>query len=134
MKKCVVVFCTVMLLIGVIALGEIKGLDRKSYISQFGWVIDEKSEECETVFIPDPLNDVYIRYNEIQKMAGFDLSAYCGKRAERFTYRVLNHKQGDGVFVNIIIYEGKVIGADIMSRELDGFMHEINRKEFKDAS
>ena len=51
-----------------------------------------------------------------------------------YTYKILNHKSGSGVFANIIIYEEKIIGADIMSRDIGGFMHEINRKEFLNAS
>ena len=133
MKKIFIV-CIVLLLIYAIAFGKGEADKNISFISQYGWIIDEESKECEALLIPLPLNDVYEKYNEIQKEGGFDLSHYCGKKAMRYTYRVLNHKAGEGVFVNLIVYEGKVIGADIMQRELGGFMHGINRKEFINAS
>lgn len=132
MKKSIVVICVVLLLF--VTMANAQKNEKTDYIRQFGWIIDEKSEEREEILIPDPLSKVYEKYNHLQKKSGFDLSKYCGKKAARYTYKVLNHKSGSGVFANIIIYEGKIIGADIMSRAIDGFMHEINRKEFLNAS
>ncbi len=132
MKKIIIVVCVILILL--MTMGNAGNNEKTDYIKQFGWVIDEKSEVCEEVLIPNPLSDVYEKYNELQKKLGFDLSEYCGKKAERYTYKVLNHKSGSGVFANVIIYKGKIIGADIMSRAIDGFMHEINRKEFLNAS
>ena len=98
-------------------------------ISQYGWKVSEKVEEA-VISIPKPLNLVYIRYNEIQKRAGFDISEYEGKKVCRYTYKVLNHSHKGDVYANIFVCDGKMIAADIMSRDIGGFMHEINRKEF----
>ena len=134
MKKSIIILCAALILVFFVTMGNAEKNEKTGYIRQFGWIVDEKSEVREEILIPDPLSDVYEKYNELQKNSGFDISKYCGKKAERYTYKVLNHKSGSAVFANIIIYEGKIIGADIMSRAIDGFMHEINRKEFLNAS
>ena len=68
----------------------------------------------------------YEKYNEIQKAQNLDLTPYAGKRAKRWTYNIKNYPgyEGDSgtVQANILVYEGAVIGGDICSTELDGFM------------
>ena len=64
------------------------------------------------------------KYNEIQKQQGCDLSKYAGKRCKRYTYVIENYPgQAEGVRANILVYKNKVIGGDVCSVELDGFMH-----------
>lgn len=104
--------------------------DRIKYLNKYGWVVDEKFEEEAGIEFPKKFNSVYLRYNEIQKKAGFDILPYAGEKATRYTYKVLNHKKGVEVYANLFISKDKVIAADIMSRNLGGFMHEINRKDF----
>ena len=59
----------------------------KDFIESYGWKTDGFCGK-ETVLIPSPLNDVYIKYNEIQKKTGFDLNMHCGYEAERYTYKI----------------------------------------------
>lgn len=97
-------------------------------LAHFGWQVDETSETEDTVYIPEVLDSVWSRYNEIQKMSGFDLLAYRGKSAKHYSYRVLNFpgvEQAE-VFVNLLVYEGTIIGGDCMTAELDGFMLPID--------
>jgi len=101
----------------------------KAFLESYGWVIGELSEK-EQLSIPSPLNDVYINYNKIQLSSGFDLIGYCGECVTRYTYEIKNHRLSDNAYANVLIHSGKVIAADIMTRELNGFMHEINRKEY----
>ena len=62
----------------------------------------------------------------MQKAQNLDLTPYAGKRAKRWTYNIKNYPgyEGDSgtVQANILVYEGAVIGGDICSTELDGFM------------
>ena len=98
--------------------------DRINFLSQFGWEINSEPLEIATVTIPENFNATYENYNAIQKKQGFDLSKYKGKQCTRFTYQVLNHKDSPkGIRANILVYKNKVIGGDICSVELDGFMH-----------
>ncbi len=64
---------------------------------------------------------VYNNYNNLQLEAGYDLSLYKGKDCIMYTYEIYNHPFGKA-FAHIIVYKGEVIGGDISSVNLDGFM------------
>ena len=101
---------------------------RAQFLAQYGWEIAaEPSEICE-VIIPAEFNEVYQTYNAIQKQQEMDLSRYKGKRVKRWTYQVTNYPDHpENVFANLLISNGKVIGGDISSSELGGFMHGFDR-------
>ena len=103
---------------------------RVQAIEHFGWEVDETSETHENVYIPAEFDDVYTRYNAIQKLSGFDLKKYQGKGVIRYTYLVTNFPDEikDEVFVNILVYNGCIIGGDCMTVALDGFMLPIDRR------
>ena len=47
-----------------------------------------------------------------------------GKTVKRWTYDVTNYPDNrPNVKANILVYDNKIIGGDICSLELDGFMH-----------
>ncbi len=97
---------------------------RIGYLKQFGWEVSAEPSEIVEVAIPTEFNDVYEKYNVIQKKQGFDLSPYRGKTVKRWTYDVTNYPDNrPNVKANLLVYENKVIGGDICSLELDGFMH-----------
>ena len=73
------------------------------------------------VLIPDELDDVLLEYNELQKQAGMDLEQYHGKRVKVWTYRVLDAGNED-VQASLYVYKDKIIGGDVHSTALDGFM------------
>ena len=103
--------------------------DVVNYISSLGWVVSEEPDEIKEVVIPHEFNDVYLNYNEIQKAQGFDLTDYAGERVKMWTYTVTNYpgyEDKDCVKINILVYEGCVIGGDVCSVELDGFMYGLS--------
>ena len=104
--------------------------ERIAFLSQYGWDVREEPVKVEEVLIPNEFDDVYTNYNEIQLKQGFDLNPYKGCRAKRWTYTILNYPDSDGiqptdgsVRANLLIYDGVVIGGDVCSVALDGFMH-----------
>lgn len=100
--------------------------ERMAFLSQYGWEIDEEPVEVQEVIIPSEFDDTYNAYNEIQKDQGFDLTVYAGMRAKRWTYIIKNYsgyENKDCIRVNVLVYDGLVIGGDVCSIELDGFMH-----------
>lgn len=108
--------------------------ERIAFLSQYGWDVKEEPIKVEEVLIPTEFDDVYTNYNDIQLKQGFDLSAYQGCRAKRWTYAVLNYPVEDGIQptdgsirANLLVYDGVVIGGDICSVALDGFMHGFER-------
>ncbi|MFA9379582.1 MAG: DUF4830 domain-containing protein [Acetanaerobacterium sp.] len=146
-----------MLLIGVVVVGVIllsvglwkifsgKGADRTkvsteagqaannaqrvTYLEGFGWdVSDEPIEVCE-IILPESFDEVYKRYNEIQKTQGMDLEKHKGRRAKRWTYLVLNYPSDDEVHANVIVCDDKVVAGDICSVALGGFIHGFSPEE-----
>ena len=102
--------------------------ERMAFISQFGWEVDEEPIEIKEVIIPTEFDDTYSAYNEIQKEQGLDLTEYAGVRAKRWTYTVKNYEGYEGkdcIHINILVYDDIVIGGDVCSVELDGFMHTL---------
>ena len=65
--------------------------ERLSFISQFGWEVDEDPVEVCEVIIPTEFDETYTQYNEIQIEQGFDLKIYSGMRVKRWTYSVKNY-------------------------------------------
>jgi hypothetical protein len=100
--------------------------ERLSFISQFGWEVDEDPIEVCEVIIPTEFDETYTQYNEIQTKQGFDLKNYSGMRVKRWTYSVKNYpgyENKNYIRLNVLVYEGLVIGGDVSSIELEGFMH-----------
>ncbi len=104
--------------------------DRMGFVSQFGWEVEEDPIEIKEVIIPTEFDDTYNAYNQIQKEQGFDLTEYAGERAKRWTYIVKNYEgyeNKDCIHVNILVHDEIVIGGDVCSVELDGFMHGFSK-------
>lgn len=80
---------------------------RMQFFTQLGIAVDENTEICDSVKIPDSFNAVYEKYNSLQKKIGLDLKPYSGKTAERFTYKTKDNKN----YVIILIYNGNIIGG-----------------------
>jgi hypothetical protein len=100
--------------------------ERLDFLSQFGWQVDETKQEVCEVIIPEEFDDVYSSYNEMQLSQGFDLTRYAGERVKKWTYTVTNYPGYENkicIRANLLVFDGKVIGGDICSVEIDGFMH-----------
>lgn len=101
--------------------------ERLSFLSQFGWEVGEEPAEVKEVVIPEEFDDVYNQYNVIQKEQKLDLEKYKGARVKCWSYNVKNYpgyENSEGVIrANLLVYGGVVIGGDISSIELSGFMH-----------
>ncbi len=98
--------------------------DRIGFLNQFGWETSKEATDSEEVTIPAQFDKVFAGYNEIQKRQGLDLSKYKGKEMMRYTYEISNYPNYEGkVYANILVYRGKVVGGDICSADLNGFIH-----------
>lgn len=78
--------------------------------------MDENCEEAKEIIIPTKFSDVYEEYNSLQRDAGFDLSAYMGCKVKRYTYKITDSENR----VDLLVFDGRVIGGDIISYELGG--------------
>ena len=106
--------------------------ERLDFISQFGWEVNEEPEEVTEIIIPQEFDDVYNNYNEIQLSQNCDLRDYCGMRVKRFTYIIRNYpgynENDTCVRINLLVFDGMVIGGDVSSTELSGFMHTFKKE------
>lgn len=97
--------------------------ERQKFMSEMGWEVSEEYTSCKVVSIPEKFNDTYESYNELQKDQGFNLKKYRGEMVEIYTYEVYNYPgKSDNVVINLMVFEGKLIGGDVSCNELDGFM------------
>ena len=98
--------------------------DHIDFLNNFGYNIVEKPVQIQEIIIPQEFSSEYEKYNECQKLSGFDLSKFKGYRVKKYTYKVLNYPDSQQeVVANILIYNNKVIGGDICSTTLGGFVH-----------
>lgn len=100
---------------------------RLAFLKAYGWKVREEPIEVKEVLIPNPFDDVYQNYNDLQRLQGFDLSRYRGKTLQQYIYRVTNYPGYDAdcecIQATLLLYKGMIVGGDIASVELDGFMH-----------
>lgn len=97
--------------------------DRVNFLSQLGWKVSEKPLEEVAVTIPDEFDAVFLEYNNLQKEVGLDLARYKRKDVMRYTYEVIGYPGYDGVvYANLLVYKNKVIGGDICTADVNGFV------------
>ena len=99
--------------------------ERLNFIAQLGFTPQEDPESVSEVLIPEEFDEVYTAYNELQTECGFDLTPYKGCAVKKWTYILTDYpsyEDKDCIRLNLLVYKGKVIGGDICSVELDGFM------------
>lgn len=131
-KKARLIFIALLILVAVALLfctsekGVIKSCyddadERRNFIRVHGF---ETAEDytVKTVTIPLVWNDVYENYNKLQKSQGYDLSLFKGVTVTQYTYEVKNYPTDEVVLVHLLVYDGVIIGADVMSTAADGFM------------
>ena len=112
--------------------------DRVAYLADFGWQVSPEPIATQEMLIPKEMDESYNEYLALQSGQvdiliiptgeqsgqGFDLEKYAGKRAKRYTYEITNYPTGEaGVQVNLLIYKNTVIAGEVLSPQLDGFLH-----------
>ena len=106
--------------------------DVENFLGQFGWKVGAEPNETVEVTIPDEFDKIFTAYNELQKQQGLDLSRYKRKKVTRYTYVVENYPDYEGtVYANVLVYRNKVIGGDICSADVEGFLHGFENKTAK---
>lgn len=98
--------------------------ERTEFLESFGYKISQDPVDVREVTIPKEFSDIYKEYNEMQIAQGFDLLPFRGKVCKQYVYSVLNYPNSDSeVHVTMLVYEGVIIGGDVSSAEINGFMH-----------
>lgn len=99
-------------------------VQRIRFLTELGYTVNSLSEESENIKIPLEFGDVYNRYNELQKLSGTDLMNYRGAECVRYTYT----EEGSDLRLNLIVYEGRIIGGDACTVALDGEMNTLDSR------
>ena len=104
--------------------------DRINFLKQFGWEVEAQPIKEQQVTIPKEFDKVFAAYNEIQRKQGLDLSSFKKKTVMRYTYAVTNYPEYEGeVYVNLLIYRNTVIGGDVCSADVTGFVHGFEKQQ-----
>ena len=98
--------------------------DIVAYLENLGWQVAPEPIEVQEILIPREFDAVYEAYNVMQIEAGFDLRDHRGRPATRYRWQVLNYPgQTEGVIADVLVSGGYIIGGDIQSVTIDGFIH-----------
>lgn len=101
---------------------------RVEFIRSLGVEPSEQAVSIKETVIPTCLNDVYLTYNALQKSAGYNLLELLGETVTVYCYEIPD-LNGKTAYVNLLIHENKVVGGDISSAELSGFMLPLKKIE-----
>ena len=94
---------------------------RVAFLKSFGWDVTTSPQESGQVRIPEAGNEVFDRYNALQKSQGYDLSAYAGKTVMRYVYQINNFPNASApVYATLLIYKNQVIGGDVTDTSAKG--------------
>ena len=103
---------------------------RQAFLQNLGWEIDPESEDLRTVQLPQTLEGMLLKYNELQLTQGYDLTKHLGESCRQYSYRVLNYPDPDQTVLATLYVQGdKVIAGDIHSTALNGFLQGLKNPE-----
>lgn len=143
-KKLAIIFAAVVVVIAALVLLITGGNDatptastnvsnndaRVAFLKGFGWEVTTSPVQSSQVRIPEKSNDVFTRYNELQKSQGYDLSQYAGKVVMRYVYQINNYPGAtEPVYATLLIYKNQIIGGDITNTAAKGHIHGFKKPE-----
>ena len=113
------------------AAAQVSGNDaRVQFLKDKGWEVSASPQESSQVRIPKEANQVYERYNALQKSQGYDLSEYAGKTVMRYVYKVNNYPGAtEPVYATLLVHKNQVIGGDITDTAAKGIVQGLQKTE-----
>lgn len=101
-------------------------IDVASFLFNLGWETDSKHITSQNSVLPVEFDSVFEEYNKLQIQQGCDLVNYAGKEIIVYTAPILNYgNTTENIFATILVHNRKIIGGDIHSANLNGFMHTL---------
>ena len=87
---------------------------RVKFLTDLGWEVTASPSEATEVRIPREADEVFSRYNELQKNQGYDLTKYAGKKVMRYVYQINNFPDArEPVYATLLVCKDRIIGGDI---------------------
>ena len=101
---------------------------RVEFLKNIGWEVSASPVESGQVRIPKEHNEVFSRYNALQKSAGYDLSQYAEKTVMRYVYKVNNYPNAtEPVYATLLVFKDQVIGGDVTNTAANGTMQALTK-------
>lgn len=101
---------------------------RLAYLHALGWEVEGEQEE--SVTLPAVFDSSYRDYLALQQECGFDLVPLAGETVTRYCYTILNYPTGEkNVRLDLLVYQGSIVGGDVRTAALNGFMRSLLRNE-----
>lgn len=114
---------------GLFGLGETIDVSsvegRIEYLSSLGWCVDKASETSAEITLPQSFDGAVSDYAAMQTEQGFEFTSYGGCKCMQYCYIVTNYGGEGTVYATLFVKGGRVIGGDIHSADIGGFMHGI---------
>ena len=87
---------------------------RVKFLTDLGWEVTPSPTESGEIRIPKAGDQVFDRYNELQKSQGYDLNKYAGKKVMRYVYQINKFPDAkEPVYATVLVYRDRIIGGDI---------------------
>ena len=103
---------------------------RVQFLADLGYTVHASPAQSGQVRIPEKEDEVYSRYNAMQKESGYDLSQYAGKTVMRYVYKVTNYPDStEPVYATLLVYKNQIIGGDITDTAPSGKMLGLKKQE-----
>ena len=95
---------------------------RLEYLEVLGYDVNKEPVAVSNEKLPKVFDAVTEKYNDLQRVQGFDLTKYAGKKLTGYTYEITafpdETKLGDTKYlVTLIVYKDKVVAADVCCPE-----------------
>ena len=104
------------------SMGSLEGAG--NYLQSLGYELEKEPVRQEDITLPKEFDSVYEEYNNLQKECGFDLEKYRGRRVMLYTYAITRYPGcEDEVRCDMLVCRKKLIGGNIYTVAVDGFMH-----------
>ncbi len=127
---CGVLLCSEIYVAGNNVANAATNAERLNFIKNLGYTVLSDQPTTKTVNIPEVFYDVYNNYNVLQQTANYDLSLYKGCEVVIYTYKINPPSSYSGeCVINIMVYNDRVIGGDISSAALGGFMLPLKQEK-----
>ncbi len=138
-KKCILAgVLALLLLVGLLSFAGGRGRSSDALARQedvlvlcldclegFGWEVAPTPVSTEDFTLDAQLSQDYLA---LQQEAGFDLSDDLGCVVTRYTFEILNYPTGEqGVLADLLVRDGVIVGGDVRTSGLEGFLHSLNR-------
>lgn len=100
--------------------------DAAAFLQELGWEVDTGAVTVQVTVLPREFDAMFNAYNQLQKEQGYDLTQQAGEEITVYLFPVTNYPNAQGdVIACVMTCKCRVVGGDIHSAQMDGFMHAL---------